>query len=118
MKKGAFVTLRKVLPLSNKITYPYLCPNDGGGLPFAKLAAFGLGCGPWISTIKECPVFEPNEYFWKHHWDGKEEKWEAFARAVQQIIAEASGLKVSQCSLEDKNEYREIMKNKGPKKSQ
>jgi hypothetical protein len=29
------------------------------------------------------PIFEPNEYFWQNHWDGKEEKWEAYARAVR-----------------------------------
>jgi hypothetical protein len=34
------------------------------------------------------PVFEPNEYFWKNHWDGKEEKWRVYARVVQQLIAE------------------------------
>ena len=29
------------------------------------------------------PVFEPNDYFWKHHWqEGKEEKWQAYARAL------------------------------------
>jgi hypothetical protein len=28
------------------------------------------------------PVFEPNEYFWKNHWDGQEEKWRVFAKAV------------------------------------
>jgi hypothetical protein len=32
--------------------------------------------------LHEMPVFEPNEYFWKHHWDGKEDKWKAYARAV------------------------------------
>jgi hypothetical protein len=57
------------------------------------------------------PVFEPNDFFWKNHWqEGKEEKWEAFARAVQTVMAEASGLKVSNCTIEDKNEYRLLMK--------
>jgi hypothetical protein len=38
--------------------------------------------------VIELPVFEPNDYFWKHHWqEGKEEKWEAFARVVRQIMA-------------------------------
>jgi hypothetical protein len=38
--------------------------------------------GPWTYFLQEMPVFEPNEYFWEHHWDGKEEKWKVFARAV------------------------------------
>jgi hypothetical protein len=30
------------------------------------------------------PNFEPNDYFWKHHWqEDKEEKWEAFARVAR-----------------------------------
>jgi len=34
--------------------------------------------------VQELPVFTPNEYFWKHHWqEGKQEKWEAFAEAVR-----------------------------------
>jgi len=28
-----------------------------------------------IITFYQLPVFEPNDYFWQHHWDGKEEKW-------------------------------------------
>ena len=24
-----------------------------------------------IVNIKQYPVFKPNDYFWKHHWDEK-----------------------------------------------
>jgi hypothetical protein len=41
------------------------------------------------------PVFSPNDYFWKHHWDGKEEKWQAYARAMQQLMADELGIKTS-----------------------
>jgi len=44
-------------------------------------------------NVCEMPVFEPNEYFWANHWDGKEEKWQAYARAVRQVMMDASGLK-------------------------
>ena len=46
--------------------------------------------------IKEMPVFKPNEYFWKHHWDPKsgEERWEAYARVMRNLIAEHSGCKL------------------------
>jgi hypothetical protein len=39
--------------------------------------------GLTIYTLHEMPVFRPNDFFWKHHWDGKEEKWQAYARAVR-----------------------------------
>lgn len=82
-----------------------------------QLVSIGMGGWFWTSTLKELPVFEPNDFFWKNYWrEGKEEKWEAFARAVQEIIAEASGLEVSNCTLEDKNEYKSLMQN-GLKKS-
>ena len=45
--------------------------------------------------MTEMPVFKPNEYFWEHHWDGKEEKWMAYARAMQKIIADELGVPVS-----------------------
>jgi len=95
MKKGAFVHLKPVQPFSSKIWYPLYSPNDGGGLAFVSLVALGFNTGFWTNTISEMPVFSPNEYFWKHHWDGKEEKWVAYARAIQTLIAETSGLKVS-----------------------
>ena len=57
------------------------------------------------------PVFEPNEYFWKHHWDGKDPdtKWEVFAEAVRTAMAECAGFKLSNSSLRDKYEYKEII---------
>lgn len=58
------------------------------------------------------PVFEPNEYFWKHHWDGKEEKWVAYARAMQQIIAKQAGAKMSDSWMEDKLEYKDVIRGK------
>jgi len=46
------------------------------------------GCGYIIVNVDVLPVFLPNEYFWKNHWqEGKEEKWQAFARVVRDIIA-------------------------------
>ena len=56
------------------------------------------------------PVFEPNEYFWNNHWDGKEEKWKAYARAMQQIMCDASGYKFSKNRIEDKFEYKKVIK--------
>jgi hypothetical protein len=63
-----------------------------------------------IYDLNEMPVFEPNEYFWQHHWDGKEEKWRAYAKAMQLIMCEASGYKFSSSRIEDKFEYKKIVK--------
>jgi hypothetical protein len=63
-----------------------------------------------IYTTHEMPVFEPNEFFWKNHWDGKEEKWVAYARAVRTLMAEAGGLKLSDSSMEDKMAYKKLIR--------
>ena len=67
-------------------------------------------------TLKEMPVFRPNEYFWKHHWDGKEPKWEAYARAVRQTLADHSGLQLSDTSLEAKVDFKQLVRGKPLKK--
>ena len=36
-----------------------------------------------VITSYQLPVFEPNEFFWEHHWDGKEDKWLLYARVVR-----------------------------------
>ena len=60
-------------------------------------------CGYIKVKVDVLPVFLPNEYFWKHHWqEGKEEKWEAFARVTREIIAKQGGFKLSECTMEDK----------------
>jgi len=57
------------------------------------------------------PTFCPNEYFWEHHWnEGKEEKWVAYARAIQTIIANHLGLPMSDLTTEDKTAYKKEMR--------
>jgi hypothetical protein len=62
--------------------------------------------------MKVYPVFKPNDYFWEHHWDGKEQKWEAYARAVRQIIIDSHGFASSDIQMDDKFEFKDIMKGK------
>ena len=63
------------------------------------------------ACLMRLPVFEPNEYFWEHHWnEGKEEKWVAFARAVREIIATAGDFGLSPSTMEDKMEYKALVK--------
>ena len=65
-------------------------------------------------TIKlyNLPVFEPNDYFWANHWDGKEEKWQAYARAIREIIANKGKFELFDIQMEDKLMYKEIIRGK------
>ena len=57
------------------------------------------------------PVFAPNDYFWEHHWnEGKEEKWEAFARVVREIMCDAGNFKKGELTMQDKFDYKEQLK--------
>ena len=59
----------------------------------------------------EMPVFTPNDYFWKKHWDGKnkEDKWRVFANAVRSAMAECGGFELSDSVQEDKAEYKDVV---------
>jgi hypothetical protein len=63
-------------------------------------------------TLNEMPVFRPNDYFWQHHWNGKEEKWVAYARAMRIIMAEHAGMKLSDSKLDDKVDFKFLIKGK------
>jgi len=56
------------------------------------------------------PVFKPNDYFWKNHWDGKEEKWVAYARAVRQLMSEQGNFELSNSTSDDKLSYKRLVR--------
>mgnify|MGYP006893312633 CR=1 FL=1 len=65
--------------------------------------------------MKQYPVFRPNAYFWEHHWSESsgEQKWEAYARVVREhIIAKSFNFALSDSTLEEKFEYKDLMKGK------
>lgn len=65
--------------------------------------------------VKIYPVFKPNEYFWKNHWDESsgEQKWEAYARVVRDdIMAKSFGFKLSDLSAQDKVDFKSVMHGK------
>ena len=55
------------------------------------------------------PVFEPNEYFWKTHWEpnkDKEKKHTTYSRVIREIMLNNSRLKDgSKWSSEDRLEW-------------
>jgi hypothetical protein len=66
-------------------------------------------------TLTEMPIFEPNEFFWKNHWDGKEEKWEAYARVIREIIAKEGGFEIFDSQMEEKLVYKKLYRGGKPK---
>ena len=57
------------------------------------------------------PVFCPNDFFWKNHWnEEKEEKWICYARVIRDIIAEQTGQPTCDLTLEDKLAYKAELK--------
>ena len=93
-------SLTGVLPLSGDAlsTFAYFALFLHGGVSFVYMS--------------EMPVFKPNDFFWEHHWDGKEVRWMAYARAVQKIIADELGVPTSESSLKEKFEYKSLKKAK------
>ena len=85
-------------------------PVTGDGMSTLSFFTFLFSGGVNFVHLNEMPVFCPNEYFWKHHWDGKEEKWMCYARAMQHIIADAGGMQVSNSSVNEKLQYRDMQR--------
>lgn len=90
-KKGAFISL---LPVQ-----PYTHNSHGVMISLNNFVAIALNCcGSPFNIMKYdiYPVFEPNEYFWKTHWEPnkeKENKPTTYARVIREIMMKHSGLK-------------------------
>lgn len=108
-KKGAFCGLRSVQPFANKIWSLYYNAHGGDAMPVVYQIFFVQSCIFVTMTLKRMPVFVPNDYFWEHHLKGRE-KWEAYAETIRHIIADVGEFGLSDCSTEDKLEYKKIMK--------
>jgi len=66
-------------------------------------------------TVNFLPVFEPNEYFWKHHWEPNQEKektkHKTYARVIREIMINNSKLKDGiKWSLADRVTYQAAYK--------
>ena len=68
------------------------------------------GCQPYATcTVKELPVFEPNQWFFDHFKEGNEEQWETYMRVVREIMGEHLGKVLSPAKLEDKFAYKDLL---------
>ena len=73
---------------------------------------FLLLCSTPYSTIrmKELPVFQPNEYFWKNHSQEGKQRWQVYAETIRNILRDVDGYKLSDMAMEDKLVYRSMLK--------
>ena len=70
------------------------------------ISCCGSPCG--VCKLKIMPVFEPNEYFWKKHWEpvkDKEDKAQTFSRCVRKLMLVHGNLKDTELVSEDRFEY-------------
>lgn len=115
-KKGAFFSLDAVRPVV--IRYKEMgglsVAQDVCGILYSTLASvYTIGTTVQVDYL---PVFQPNDFFWNNHWqEGKEEKWEAYARVVREIMAEHGGFKLSELTMQDKIEYKKLCKEQASK---
>ena len=83
--------------------------SNGDATSFLYYNTLTNNCIAGQINILKLPIFSPNDYFWQHHWDGKEPKWECFANAVRTIMAEAGELGLSEGCMEDKLVYKGLV---------
>ena len=95
-KRGAFVSectlTPTVLKYHHKMLNPaYDCVQFFPLVFFQMSLLYSAHC-----EIVELPSFTPNEYLFKTHADKGRERWEIYAWAVRQVMAEGSGLKLAE----------------------
>jgi len=83
-------------------------------LPLVEYCLLICFAGFQTMTLNEMPVFSPNEYFWKNHWDGVEPKWCAYARCVREAMAENGNFELHKTQSEDKVEFKNLIRGKKP----
>jgi len=65
-RRGAFFYLHSVQPLTFKYSSPFFQPSHD--IMHVMSHVILMMCQPYTYLeVKEHPVFEPNEYFFKHH---------------------------------------------------
>ena len=106
-KKGAFVGEAAIKPVSSKYGGTYFSMS-GDVIDMLSHFVFITSQPLMQLHLKEYPTFVPNEYFWRNHWDQKsgEERWEAYARVMREVIAYGHDFTVSDLSMEDKLYYK------------
>ena len=94
-KKGAFVGLNAVQPVIVKYSWKTFSPT-WEGIPFiAHSSLQHMFLRTAHCDVYVLPPFLPNEYLFETHKDKGTEKWEIYAEAVREVMAEYGGFKLS-----------------------
>lgn len=102
-KKGAFASLLPVQPHVLKYKTLRGQPQHGDHTNYLLWMCFIVSTIYFSMNLSELPTFAPNDYFWQNHWDSsKEQKWEAYARAIREIMADFGDFQLHNSEMEDK----------------
>ena len=84
-KRGPFNGLHSVQPFCLNYWTPNGYNAQGCTLHFLSQFYMVVLATFFTMHVKIYPVFKPNDYFFKHHWDESsgEKKWEAYARVIR-----------------------------------
>jgi hypothetical protein len=109
-KKGAFYAEKSITPVIMKynVNGTYIPSFDC--MPLLPLAIMQLSWSCMTCTVIELPEFQPTEQLFEKHKDKGTERWEIFAWAARDFMADASGLSTSDVPWKEKQQYEEHMK--------
>jgi lysophosphatidylcholine acyltransferase/lyso-PAF acetyltransferase len=104
-KKGAFAGLNSIQP----ITIKYLGPFTHIECCVFNFVASSIlsSCVPYTTvTVRQLPVFMPNEYFFKHHTKEGEDRCQTYSRVIRHIMSKVGNFELSDMHIEGKFKYK------------
>lgn len=114
-KMGAFASMLSVKPYGIKYT-SCVTPVEACMIPMFEHIILLLSNPFAFATYTEFPVFRPNKFFLDNHVKEGEQPCEAFARAINTIMAEELHLNTSEVTINKKFEFKQLMFPKVEKK--
>ena len=104
--------LRSTIPRIIKYSSRFYTPS--GLVSLGQFQIMVLTTAIPFSSIEriDLPAFRPNDYFWKNHQKPDEEKWQTYKRVMEDIMSEHGGLECINAQIEDKFEYKKVLKSK------
>lgn len=108
-KRGAFESLRSVVPISIQYGCPTVHVADE---TIADHIGVILMCCCLQPIIAECliyPVWTPTDYLYQKHGDGSKPKWEIYGDAVREMMCQETGMKPCDQSFRELKQYWKYM---------
>lgn len=104
-KRGAFMSLLPLKPFVELYDQTAEFSLAVGALPMHFHLVLATAYFWHNVTFLNLPVIEPTEYMYQNYTTDKEEKWMVYMKVTKLIMAECSGLKMSESSFEEKLQY-------------